>query len=263
MRKAVILLLFIFLVSALFLWGKERKNKTGRVESASFPLPTPNVIYDRGSKEKKEIALTFDADMTEGMKKRLLSGRVSSWYNREVINELVATGTPATLFLTGMWIELYPEVTRELALNPLFELGNHSYSHPSFSGYCFRLRQIPDSQDEAEIEKTQRLLKEVAGVDNKFFRFPGGCFDKFDIETVTRLGLKIVEWDVESRDAFNPDKKAIVRRVLSRVQNGSIVVFHLHGGHNAPATALALPEIISGLKKEGYSLVKVSQLIEF
>lgn len=260
MKKAVALL---FLIPALLLWGPGREKRIAKVEPATSPLPTPSVIYNRGSKEKKEIALTFDADMTEGMKKRLLSGKVSSWYNKEVIDELAATRTPATLFLTGMWIELYPKVTRELALNPLFELGNHSYSHPSFSGYCFRLRQIPDSQDEAEIEKTQRLLKEVAGVDNKLFRFPGGCFDKFDVETVTRLGLVVVGWDVESSDAFNSNSKAIVRRVLDQAQNGSIIVFHLHGGPNAPATALALPEIISGLKKRGYSLVKASHLIEF
>src|SRR6266403_4414197 len=103
------------------------------------------VIFN-GDRDKREIALTFDADMTEGMESQLQSGEVTSYYNKKVIDILNQTQTKATLFLTGMWIEMYPDEARELAQNPLFELGNHSYSHPGFDGDCYGLRRISDDE---------------------------------------------------------------------------------------------------------------------
>ncbi|HOM43529.1 MAG TPA: deacetylase, partial [Bacillota bacterium] len=45
--------------------------------------------------------------------------------------------------------------------------------------------------------------------------------------------------------------------VLSKVKNGSIVLFH----NNATYTADALPIILENLQKEGYKIVPVSELI--
>jgi len=47
--------------------------------------------------------------------------------------------------------------------------------------------------------------------------------------------------------------------VLEKVQPGSIVVMHIN--HTRFHTAEALPGIIEGLRKKGYSLVTVGQLI--
>jgi len=75
------------------------------------------------------VALTFDADLTALMRRRLVSGKVKSYDNKALIDELRALHVPATMFLTGMWMEQYPEVTRELAADPLlFELGTHTYT---------------------------------------------------------------------------------------------------------------------------------------
>ncbi|HYA05240.1 MAG TPA: hypothetical protein VEF90_05065, partial [Xanthobacteraceae bacterium] len=46
------------------------------------------------------------------------------------------------------------------------------------------------------------------------------------------------------------------------VRPGSIVVLHMHGGPNAPETAVALLDIIKKLRADGYSFVKVSDLLE-
>ena len=95
-------------------------------------------VIIHGSRETNKIALTFDADMTPGMKNLLDSGEVASYYNKGVIDVLTQTQTKATLFLAGMWIETYPEVTKELARSSLFELTSHSYSHPGFDGPAVR-----------------------------------------------------------------------------------------------------------------------------
>lgn len=218
-------------------------------------------VITHGSRERKLIALTFDADMNPYMTRLHDEGKVKSWYNKDVITALEETQTPATLFLAGMWIEMYPEVTKELAANPLFELANHSYSHPSFDGACYGLTHLPDSNDQQEIEKTQLLLKRYTGIDNKYFRFPGGCYGKKDLEVVSQLGLQTIHWDVVGNDGFSRSPEKIEQNILSRVQNGSIIVLHMHGGPNAPETGVILPTIIKRLRAEGYAFVKVSELL--
>ena len=42
----------------------------------------------------------------------------------------IAANAPATIFLGGSWAREEPEHVKELARNSLFELGDHSYSHP-------------------------------------------------------------------------------------------------------------------------------------
>ena len=219
-----------------------------------------NVIL-HGSRDKKKIALTFDAEMTEGMKLNYLSGRVKSSYDPRIVEILNQTNTKATFFLTGMWIELYPKVTKELAQNPLFELGSHSYTDTSYNGPCFGLKQIPDTLNVEQIGSTEKLLREYAGIDNQLFRFPGGCYNKEDIKTVKESGDIIVHWDVVGSDGFNENAKSIVSNVVKNTQNGSIIVLHLNGAPTAPKTAEALPEIISILKKNGYEFVKVNELL--
>jgi peptidoglycan/xylan/chitin deacetylase (PgdA/CDA1 family) len=64
--------------------------------------------------------------MTPAMSADLRSGRVKSWYDRDVVRILRRTRTPATIFLTGLWTKTYPGAVRSFARDPLFELENHS-----------------------------------------------------------------------------------------------------------------------------------------
>jgi peptidoglycan-N-acetylglucosamine deacetylase len=224
-------------------------------------IRSQNKILFKGSSEKKDVALTFDADMTPEMRAQLDSGLVASSYNHEVIEILRRTNTKATLFVSGMWIQKYPEITKSLAENDLFELANHSYSHPGFHGFCYGLRLIEDSEGAEEVKKTQELLKKITGRENKLFRFPGGCYSEEDLNMLYGMGITAVQWDVAGQDGFNEDSYSIESNVLDNVQNGSIIVLHMNGYPNSPLTAIALPRIIETLKNRGFTFVTVSDLI--
>lgn len=219
-----------------------------------------NVMF-HGPRNKKQVALTFDAEMTDGMKASLLSGAVKTSYNKKIIDILNATNTKATLFLTGLWIELYPDVTKQLSNNPLFELGSHSYTDSSYYGFCYGLKQIASTIKIEEIGATEKLLREHARIDNQLFRFPGGCYTPSDVKLVNDAGDTVVHWDVVGADGFNKNTNQIIHNVVDNAQNGSIVVLHLNGSPTAPKTAEALPGIISGLKARGFDLVKVNELL--
>ncbi len=221
-----------------------------------------NRIIFHGYRGMKQLALTFDADMTPEMKQNLESGAVASYYDRRIIDILTETNTKATLFLAGMWIEAYRELSKSLANNSLFELANHSYSHPSFDGDCYGLLPSNDDQDKLEIEKTQELLKEITGVENKSFRFPGGCYSQKDLDIASKAGVLPIQWDAEGQDGFNTDRQFIENNVIENVKNGSIIVLHMNGFPNEPETANALPNIITELKKKGFTFVKMSELLQ-
>lgn len=233
--------------------GSPYDNRTIGSESA-------NVIF-HGPRDKKKIALTFDAEMTDGMRAGILSGKVKTSYNKRIIDILNQTHTKATLFLTGMWIELYPDVTKELSDNPLFELGSHSYTDSSYHGFCYGLKQIPSTLRIEEVGATEKLLREHAGIDNKLFRFPGGCYTPDDVKLVNQANDTVVHWDVVAADGFNLNTNQIIRNVVDNVQNGSIIVLHMNGAPTAPNTADALASIITKLRKKGFEFVKVSELL--
>ncbi len=224
------------------------------------PAILPQVI-EYGSRYQLKAALTFDADMTPGMQKMLKLGIVKSWYNSSIKQTLDKENVKATIFLTGLWAETYPKEAKELAEDPLFEIGNHSYSHPAFTKNCFKLTFIDDIKDKSEVLSAQDAIKKATGITPKYFRFPGGCFDAQDLKNIHDLGLLVIHWDIAAGDGFNKNPEDIVQRVKSRVQNGSIIVFHLQGEPFAPKTNEALVKIIPYLKKRGYQLVTISELL--
>ncbi|HUD44174.1 MAG TPA: polysaccharide deacetylase family protein [Patescibacteria group bacterium] len=222
--------------------------------------PNDHVIL-HGSRDKKQIALTFDADMTAYMRQQVELHNYPTSINYSIIQILEQTHTKATIFLTGMWAEMYPVETKTLADNSLFEIGSHSYSHQSFSGYCYGLGELPKNEVEKEIGYTEGLLEQIAGVKVQFFRFPGGCYDASSVQMVNAAGEQVVHWDVVGDDGFNNDTQSIIQNVITHVQNGSIIVLHFNGPPTAPMTADALPTIIQQLKAKGYEFVKVNELL--
>src|SRR5204863_3216119 len=98
---------------------------------------------------------------------------------------------------TGQWIELYQKETKELAKNPLFEFGSHSYNDSSYDGYCYGLTKLPDTVKIEDIGVTEKLLREYVGIDNRLFRFPGGCYSQHDVDLVRQTNDVIVHWDVK------------------------------------------------------------------
>lgn len=228
----------------------------GAGASAAPPGPVSH-----GPRDRRRIALTFDADLTGFMAAELDSGRVRSFDNSAVIDELQASGTPATFFLTGLWANRYPRETRRLLSTPQFEVGSHSYAHIAFRRPCFGLGLLPVRQMAADVRASEQVLRAFGLPFSRRFRFPGGCFDSLALREVSRTGVQVVGYDVASGDAFGTSVTRIVRQTLSAVRPGSIVVFHINGGNTAPLTAKALPAILVGIRRLGLQPVTVSRLL--
>lgn len=245
-----------------------------QLKSTSFVRPTakPEItpinskfvsFVKNGDRNSPKIALTFDADMTPYMLDELKTGKIKSFYNQKIVEILEKEKVKATIFLTGLWVEAYPEVSKELANNALFEIGNHSYSHPRFTDQCFDLPPVPKWGKDEEFIKSQQTIQKITGITPNFFRFPGGCHSDNDIKLANKFGLTVVDWDLASSDSFNENLSGIINKVKTQTQNGSIILFHFNGNKNAPKTTEALESVIPYLREKGFEFVKLSELLGY
>jgi peptidoglycan/xylan/chitin deacetylase (PgdA/CDA1 family) len=168
--------------------------------------------------------------------------------------ELIAANVPATIFLGGSWAREEAAHVRELASFPLFELGNHSYTHPHMTAIK------SEERIRLEIERTQAQIFELTGVQPKLFRPPYGEYDQRVVRIAAELGLTTVEYDLASGDPdAHATKERLTEWVLHKARPGSIIVMHIN--HRSFHTSEALPGIISGLRAKGFELVTVGRLL--
>jgi peptidoglycan/xylan/chitin deacetylase (PgdA/CDA1 family) len=210
---------------------------------ASSEAPDSRII-DHGPRNSLKIALTFDACPTNQPDE----------YDEKVIDILIREKVPATLFMSGRWVEKNPAQAKFLASLPQFEIAAHSYFHP-------HLTEKPDDRIMRELRRTQTIIKRVTGKTPRYFRPPYGEVDERVAKLVCGTGLTTIQYDVASGDPdLDLSPRRIVRGVLRDAKGGSIIVFHMNrkGVH----TAEVLPEIISGLRKKGFTLVTVGELLK-
>lgn len=232
---------------------------TALLPGATRPGSRPPVV-DHGRRTGNRVALTFDADMTDGMLYQLRTGRVGSYANLRIIDWLEREAVAATFFLTGKWVEQYPDVTRRLADNPRFELANHTYGHLAFTPDCYHLPRIPEQQMTRDVARTFELIEPYGGRQTRYFRFPGLCHDGAALAALAPLGVTVVDGDVVSGDPFATAWQPIVEAVLAGVQPGSVIVLHVTEA-NAPMTDEALPHILAGLAERGLVPAPLSEVL--
>ena len=192
-------------------------------------------IYSVQTDEKK-VALTFDAawgsDKTE-----------------KIVTTLKDAGVLGTFFLVGFWVEQNPEKVKFID-NAGFDIGTHSNTHPKMS-------TLSESEVYSELKTSMDLISNLTGKTVKFFRPPFGDYNDNLISVAGNLGLKTIQWDVDSLDWKGLSANEILSRVKNSVKNGSIILCHNNSDHILEA----LPLIIDYLKSENYKMVKISELV--
>ncbi|MGI5212287.1 polysaccharide deacetylase family protein [Plantactinospora sp. CA-290183] len=244
--------------------GSAATPSPGRPAPADRPgatrVGTRPPVVDHGPRTGDRVALTFDADMTDGMLANLRAGRVRSYANLRIIELLERERVPATFFLTGKWVERYPALTRRLAGNPGFELANHTYGHLAFTPDCHGLPRLPGHRMTEDVARTFQVVEPYGGRQTRYFRFPGLCHDAAALAALAPLGLTVVDGDVVSGDPFATAWRPIVDAVLSKVRPGSVVILHVTEA-NAAMTDEALPHILRGLRERGLTPAPLSEVL--
>ncbi len=193
---------------------------------------------------ERVVALTFDACATK---------KQANGFDRKVFQILARDRIPATFFLSGRWVEKHPGAAKAIAAAPWIELGNHTYSHP-------RLTLTRKERIRWQIRYTNEILQKRIGRPALSLRPPAGAFNATVVKIANQEQLPVILWSVISGDAGgHVPAKRMDRSVLEETKPGSIIIFHVN--KRAPFTKKALPDIIAGLRKEGFRFVTISQLL--
>ena len=151
--------------------------------------------------------------------------------------------------MVGDWVDKYPESVKALS-DAGNEVMNHSTSHAHFS-------QLTGEQITEDIETCNEKIREITGVTPTLIRCPYGEYDDHVIQSVRRMGMEPIQWDVDSLDWKGISASEITQRILQKVRPGSIILFHNAAEH----TPEALPDILEALIANGYAVVPVSQIL--
>lgn len=236
-------------------------------EPATDPAPTPpaavaaDVVYN-GPRTNNAVAITLDADLSYWTLDQVQRGLYPVQYNSAALDYLETSGTPATVFVTGLWAQEHPDAMARMASTDLFEIANHTWSHEAWTPSCYRLPYIDDPAVQAEqTRQTSELIAAYTGEYPKFFRFPGLCHDPADVALVADQGMLTVDTDVAAGDAFVKDPAQAAYDIASRVQPGSIIVMHLNGAPNAAHTAAILEQLVPQLRARGLEPMTLADLL--
>jgi peptidoglycan/xylan/chitin deacetylase (PgdA/CDA1 family) len=159
----------------------------------------------------------------------------------------------ATFFWMGKSLANSPEIARRVVAAG-HAIGNHTWHH------WYDTMDAATAAD--EIDRTAKLIYETTGVKTTFFRPPGGFLNNGLAKYAKDQNYSVVMWSVTSADTDpHAQPSAFVNNVLKGAKPGAIVLMH-DGGGDRYRTVKALPEIIAGLKKQGYRFVTVPELLE-
>lgn len=234
-KTGIFTLSVIFIAGVAIIYSQKKIVQTSGYGNIIHEKELP--IYSVDTDEAK-VALSFDA----------------AWGNEDtqkLLDTMKKNDVKATFFMTGDWIEKYPEDVKAIAADG-HELGNHSENHKQMS-------KLSAEECKTEIMTPHEKVKKLTGVDMQVFRPPYGDYNDTLIKTLKECNYHGIQWDVDSLDWKDYSADTILSKVLNHknLRNGSIILCHNGGKH----TAECLDQLIQGLKEKGFTLVKMSELI--
>ncbi len=208
-------------------------NYEADTEQAGNPLYFP-AFNINVTKTDKVVALTFD-DGPHYI------------YTDKLLEHIGKKKVVATFFVLGNRIEYNKELLKQM-VELGCEIGNHTLSHKN-------LTIINNKEIKNEIESVNNSIKLITGYDVRAVRPPYGRSNSIVKNIINK---PIVLWSVDPEDWKYKDSVKIRDNVLSKVNNGSIILMHDIYQTSVDAAIMIIDELL----EQEYKFVTVSQLLE-
>lgn len=185
---------------------------------------------------KPLIALTFDDGPSANTEKML-----------DVLKKHNVKGT---FFVVGNRIE-GSEKTLKRMVKEGHDVGGHSWSHTS-------LADLKKKDITYQLTKTNDTIFDVTGYKSKIMRPPYGAWNDKVKKVAKKADLALINWNVDTEDWKSKNKKKIAKMIMKDARDGCIVLSH----DLYDSTVEAMDIVIPKLKKKGYEIVTVTELLE-
>jgi peptidoglycan/xylan/chitin deacetylase (PgdA/CDA1 family) len=184
---------------------------------------------------KGTVALTFDDGPTEK-------------YTPQILAILKKYNVKATFFMVGMNAEHHPDMVKAVLANG-HSINEHSQTHPM-------LTKLNDQQLQWEVATPKAVINKIIGKNTACLRYPFGASNQHVRDVIRANGMVPLPMGFNSFDYNRPGKDKIVSWVLANAHSGQVFLFH-DGFDKREQTVAALPLIIEGLKKKGYTFSQI------
>lgn len=164
----------------------------------------------------------------------------------QVLDILKQYGIKATFFVLGQNAERYPELVERIHKEGHI-VGNHSYSHRSFT-------DISDEEVKDELARTNKIIESVTREPVKYYRMPYGAGGERVQQLTT---MTSVLWNVDSEDWKSRNRDVIVQHTMSTLMTESLILMHdIH-----QETVYSLPKLIEELQRNNYKIVRLDEMM--
>lgn len=191
----------------------------------------------------------------------------------QILATLRAYSVPATFFMVGTQIAnpAAAPIIADIAADPLFEIGNHSWDHSDLAG-------LSTPSQRAQIEDTNAVLA-GHGVTPTFFRFPYGSSDCDAVDLVRGYGHISTGWHVDNGDwcfatgtvgqctqpeywrippAYATDMRGLTMAQVRDFDGGVVLLHDIHA-----FVAAELEDLILDVLAEGYTFAPLDEVASF
>ena len=167
-------------------------------------------------------------------------------YTPQILDVLESYGARAMFFVTGVNVELYPEIIARMA-DGGHGIGNHTWSHE-------RLTDLTEEEFNDTVTRTQNAIGENA---SPCLRPPYGAITSVERQWAESLGLRVVMWSLYTPPWDGASVDGFVSSIVSQMTDGSIALMHDGDGHGK--LVLALDKILEHGINRGYRFEPVCQ----
>jgi len=175
--------------------------------------------------------------------------------SQSIVDTLVETGTPASMFPMGWWALEHPDYLVELD-EAGFLIGTHGDQQQL-------LTTLDDEAIASDVSNSVAAIESVIGRDiDQYFTPYAADTDERVRAIISAQGLLPVGWKVAAND-YGPDatESVVYEGVMEGAYPGAIIEMHLDGPATEVSTARALPRIVNDLEAAGYEFVTVADLV--
>ena len=189
---------------------------------------------------EKKLYLTFDCGYENGNTPAILAA-------------LKKHQAPAIFFAVGNFVRDNPDLIKQMVAEGHI-VGNHTMTHPDMS------KISSEDSFQKELQGVEKIYKETTGKEmEKFYRPPQGIYSTENLAMAKELGYSTFFWSLAYVDWIQdqqPSREEALRKLLTRVHPGAIVLLH----NTSSTNGIILDELLSRWKKMGYSFHSVKEL---
>jgi peptidoglycan/xylan/chitin deacetylase (PgdA/CDA1 family) len=213
-------------------WTRRSVLKLGATALAlGCPLPVvanehggllePSLKLSLASEQDRFVALTLDA--------------CSGGCDYKILETLMASSVPATLFLTARWIKSNPEGLRLILDHPsLFAIGNHGAQHIAAvlgTSSIFGVRTAGDLDTiKAEVLDGAETIHRATGVEAKWYRGATALYSPQAVPLIQSLGFSIAGFSLNADEGASLPASSVSER-MKRARHGDVIIAHMNQPH--------------------------------